>query len=83
MTELAIATTQLEELHKAVAAGNYSSLQNVLLAQAMTLHGIAMASISEADKIPSIKHKRAYIDLALRAFGQSQKAMQSVKMMVR
>ena len=73
----------MEELHKTVVAGNYSSLQNVLLAQAMTLHGIAMASIGEADKISSIKHRKTYIDLALRAFGQSRKAMQSVKMMGR
>ena len=83
MTNLTVATTQLEALQTAISAGKYTSLQDILLVQAMTLHGIGMASIGEAEKALNIKHKKTYIDLALRAFGQSQKAMLSVKMMGR
>jgi hypothetical protein len=38
LPELAIATTQLTDIKAAIAAGNYTALQEVLLHQSILLH---------------------------------------------
>ena len=81
MNELAIASQRITDLQAAVAAGNYSALQEMLLAQAVTLHNIGMGFLEQSATTPRNGEKRSFIDLALRALSQSQKTLITMKML--
>ncbi|GEM_PF-7069305 len=83
MPDLSVATKQLEELQSAIAAGNYSAIQEILLHQALTLHRVGMGFIEQSSSMGPFSVKRACIDLGLRALGQSQKTMVAMKMIGR
>jgi hypothetical protein len=73
------ATTQLEEIRATIAEGDYSSLQGLLLTQTVMLHKLGAEFIRKADEQTTVRHRCAYADIALRALGQSQKVMVSIK----
>jgi hypothetical protein len=75
------ATAQLDEIRSAISAGDYSSLQGLLLNQTVILHKLGVELIELASTQAAIKYKAAYADIALRAFGQSQKAMGVIKLL--
>lgn len=73
------ASDQLAEVRNAITAGDYSSLLGLLLAQTVMLHKLSVEFIGKSAEQTAVKHKCAYIDIALRALGQSQKAMGAIK----
>lgn len=81
MNELTIATQRINDLQAAVAAGNYSALQEMLLAQAVTLHRLGMGFLEQSANAHRFGEKRAFVDLALRALGQSQKTIATMKLL--
>jgi hypothetical protein len=79
LPDLTITPQQLEEVKKAVTSGNYTALQGILLQQAVVLHQLGMALIEQSTGHQNIRTRGAYLDVALRALRQSQKAMNSIK----
>lgn len=75
------ASDQLAEVRTAITAGDYSSLQGLLLNQTVILHKLGIELIDLASSQTAVKHKCAYVDIALRALGQSQKTMTSIKLL--
>ncbi len=75
------ATAQLDEVRAAITGGDYSSLQGLLLSQTVILHKLGVEFIAKSNEPMAIKHKAAYVDIALRALGQSQKAMGAIKLL--
>jgi hypothetical protein len=75
------ATAQLDEIRTAITGGDYSSLQGLLLSQTVILHKLGVEFIAKSKEQAVIKHKAAYVDIALRALGQSQKAMRAIKLL--
>lgn len=73
------ATVQLDEIRSAITAGDYSSLQGLLLSQTVILHKLGVELITKAADQERVRLKCAYADVALRALGQSQKAMVAIK----
>jgi hypothetical protein len=81
MNELAIASQRITDLQAAVADGNYSALQEMLLAQAVTLHHIGMGFLEKSNSFSRFSEKKICVDLALRALGQSQKTIATMKIL--
>lgn len=79
LPESTITSLQLEEVKNAVTSGNYTALQGLLLQQAVVLHQLGMTLIEQSTGHQNIRTRGAYLDVALRALGQSQKAMNSIK----
>ncbi|BCL59466.1 hypothetical protein DGMP_01590 [Desulfomarina profundi] len=82
MKEIAIineAENQLIELEQAVSAGNYSALSQLLLQQALSLHLVGNEFLQKAEKYEKLYAKKAYLDVAFRAYGQSLKSMRAVR----
>lgn len=73
------ATVQLDEIRTAITAGDYSSLQGLLLSQTVILHKLAVELIAKSSEQGATRYRCAYADIALRALGQSQKAMMAIK----
>ena len=73
------AIAQLDEIRTAITAGDFSSLQGLLLSQTVMLHKLGVDFIARADEQATVRHKCAYADIALRALGQSQKATLAIK----
>lgn len=69
----------LTELEDAITQGDISTINKVLAQQAITLHMVAMEFMQKADEAGKINSKKAYIDIALRAFGQSRKSMAMIR----
>lgn len=79
LPSLTTATHQLKEIETAIRSRDYGALQGLLLQQAAVLHEMGMFFIDKSTQQDSTRHKRICIDLALRAFGQSRKAMSNIK----
>jgi hypothetical protein len=79
--ELDIANIQLTEIQSAIATGNYSALQYLLLNQAVSLHKIGIEFVEYSKTLDRMVSKKTCIDVALRAFGQSQRTMATIKFM--
>jgi hypothetical protein len=73
------ATVQLDEVRTAITTGDYSSLQGLLLSQTVILHKLGVELIAKSTEQGTVRHRCAYVDVALRALGQSQKAMGAIK----
>jgi len=84
MNELAIldkSEKQLIELEAAISNNNYSTLQKLLLQQVLTLHMLGNEFTEESEKFKNVYERKAFLDVAFKAFGQSLKAMRMVKEM--
>jgi len=84
MNEIAIVNTaesQLIELETTISSGDYSTLQKLLLQQALTLHMLGNKFTEESEKFKNVYERKAFLDVAFKAFGQSLKAMRMVKEM--
>jgi len=79
LPELAIATTQLTDIKAAIAAGNYTALQEVLLHQSILLHKMGTDFIQKSTTVEQLKHKTAFADLGIRALSQSSKMILAMK----
>lgn len=83
LPEITTATNQLAEIQEAIAGGNYTALQSLLLSQTLILHKIGVDFLEKSNEVQKLKLKTACIDIALRAMGRSQKAMASIKSLER
>ena len=81
LPELSIATTQLAEIKTAIAAGNYTALQELLLHQAFLLHKMGAEFIQKSASIDQLKYKAVCADIGIRALSQSSKMMLAIKML--
>jgi len=84
MNEIATIDTaekQLIELETAISAGNYSALSQLLLQQVLSLHMVGKEFLQKAEQHEKLYTKKAYLDVAFRAFGQSLKSMRAVREM--
>lgn len=79
LPSLTTAAHQLQEIEAAIQQKDYRTLQCLLLQQAVVLHEMGMVFIEKSTQQESLRYKRACIDLGLRSFGQSRKAMASIK----
>ena len=73
------AAIQLTDIEKAISEKNYSALQSLLLHQAVTLHTVGMDFLEKSEEVTKLQYKKTCIDIALRAFAQSQKCMSAIK----
>lgn len=76
---LANGSKQLEQIKTAVAAGNFTSLQDLLIHQTVFLHQLGMDLIERSKKEVRSVTITKYVDTGLRALSQSQKAMHHLK----
>lgn len=81
LPSLVTAEHQLQEIETAILSRNYGALQGLLLQQAAVLHEIGMAFIERSSQQDSFRYKRTCLDLAIRSFNQSRKAMSSIKLL--
>jgi len=79
LPSLTTAANQLQQIETAVKRGDYGTLQGLLLQQSVILHELGMDFITRSSQQDSFRHKRTCLDLALRAFNQSRKTMESIK----
>jgi len=79
--ELDIVSSQLSEIHTAINAGDYSTLQRLLLNQSIVLHKIGMDFIGRSNEATKLQLKAVYMDIALRSLAQSQRTMATIKLM--
>ena len=79
LPHLATANDQMGEIQTAILARDYGALQGLLLQQAVVLHKIGMDFIEKSCSHEPIRHKRACIDVGLRAFNMARKTMASIK----
>lgn len=79
LPSLTTATQQLQQIETAIQSKNYGALQGLLLQQSVILHELGMAFVERSGQQDSFRHKRTCLDLALRAFNQSRKTMESIK----
>lgn len=79
LPELSIATTQLSDVKAAIASGNYTALQEVLLHQSILLHKMGTDFIEKSTVAEQLKHRVAYADLGIRALTQSAKMLMAMK----
>jgi hypothetical protein len=77
--ELDIATGQLTEIKSAIATGNYSALQCLLLSQAVSLLNIGMQFVGYSGRSRNISFMKSCVDVAIRSFSQSQRTMATIK----
>lgn len=81
LPDFTLAANRIDEIREAIKNGEYSALQEILLAQAVLLYKMGVEFIQKAASVEQLKYKVGCADIGIRALSQSTKMMLAMKVM--